>query len=164
MNDEEVKKLFELANEKFEGNFKYTIRKTKQDFIDQIKSYFSFNITTENRIKYNNQLVPIKDLEKEFEVNLEINNDVNYLNDFSGLKSAITLFISIFISIFIGSQKINYSDDKFTIIVLIGLIIGVTSYVILTCISHIERKSRRNGIYLKIFYSLCLKIIKELNT
>ncbi|NFO40803.1 hypothetical protein FDB42_11990 [Clostridium botulinum] len=163
MANKEVKEFYKLANEKFEGNFKYTPRKTMQDFIGVIKNYFNSTITNDNKIKYDNQLVHIKDLEKEFKVKLEMFVDVEYLNDYSSLKTALTLLATIFISTFIGSQKVSYSDDEFIKVVVVALIIGITFYVIFMIITFIEKGSRRNIAYLKTFYSLCLKILKDIN-
>lgn len=157
MADKEIKELYKLANEKFECNFKYTNKKTKQDFINAVKEHIKLTITIEKEIKYNNQLVLIQDLKKEFEVNLEVNSDLNDLNNFNNMKAAMSLLATIFISTFIGSQKVDYLDDKF----IVASIIGISFYCLFMFVTFIEKFCRKKVIYLKIFYSLCLRIIKD---
>jgi len=157
----EIKKLYEFADEKFETNKRYRKNKTRQDFIKMMKKHFDYNITTNKQVKYDNQMVEVNDLINGWETIIETYNDRVNLNSLANIKSALVIVSSIFASVFIGSQKVSYADANFAILFIVGLMLAVGMYLVFMLIDWIERYIGRNFIYEKTFNSMCIKILKD---
>lgn len=157
----EINKLYKFADEKFDTNKYYKRNKTRQDFIKMMRRHCDYKITPNNQIQYDNQMVDIKDLIYEFETIIETYNDRLVINNLSNIKSVLVIVSSIFAGVFVGSQKISYSDPNFLNLFLSGLMLAVGIYLLFMLIAWIERMIANGMMYEKMFYSICIKILKD---
>lgn len=157
----EINKLYKFADEKFDTNKYYKRNKTRQDFIKMMRRHCDYKITPNKQIQYDNQMVDIKDLIYEFETIIETYNDRLVINNLSNIKSVLVIVSSIFAGVFVGSQKISYSDPNFLNLFLSGLMLAVGIYLLFMLIAWIERMIANGMMYEKMFYSICIKILKD---
>ncbi len=159
MTHKEVKKLYKLANEKFEGIFKYNNKKTKQDFIKIIRKHFTNSILSNKEILYENQNVNIDDLKLEWKVNIDTYPERAGIYSFSTLKAGAIIIASIFTSFLTSLKTINnYSYILMGQSMLIEIMIF---WGIFMLISKCEESIKRSYLHEKFFYMICLKVLEE---